>query len=351
MRIFALVLSVALSVNAVELANTRLPPDIAVVDGYMKNDCGYSSIIARRRIVSNSLISDDGTVSYPHGITTELIPFKEEPFYTPADRRMDQDVLDVIADNRGITALSYAKACYGSAAVSQISRSVLARAEHFVENPYTAASQFLYNPANLPVRPPDARMIRLSSVKFPRRGANANIRIAGRLVGTTNAAEVVSEDVWLGGKCWKMMPAQVERLKNNDRSGISYCMPGFGVAIHRPSDYAHEVAHYFNWAIAAESSAIIGYDLTWAEFLPAFHGLKVHAFRKGYDLGTGGAFAEYFASIDFNADIERELSRDAYQLLLYYRDAATAEGTENDTAGKRNIRDYCRSDAIGREVL
>lgn len=356
---FALAL-LALSCAAVELHSTRLAPDSFVVDRHMRNTHGTEALVPQYTSIQESHIATggiadnfvSGTVTYLGNPKTVMIPFKDMPWYTPADRTMDQELLDTIAEHYSLSALKYAECCYGSNAVAQLTRSALARAERFFENPYTVATHFVYNPGNLPCRPPDARMLWLRDIRFPRYGANGPIRLTGRLMGSTNAIEKLSRPVYtLGpGKPFKMLPAHEEWCKARDTSGISYAMPGFGVAIHRPQDYAHELAHYFNWAVASESTIAVG-SLSWAEFLPAFHGLKVHAYRNGYDLGTPGAFDEYFSGIVFSSALEAELSRDAYQLLSYYALAASLEGTANDTPELTRIREYCRSDVIGREVL
>lgn len=272
--------------------------------------------------------------------------FYELPFYRAADREMDQTILDMLATNLIMTTALYAKACYGEDWKMQIFRAAQARARFYYEHPYTVASDFYYNPANLPVRQTGAKRIHSRKIAMPKRGISASIRVCGSLVSyETNVASTVCYPFAThnGQGTFLLKQAIKERCASNDANLVSYCMPCFGVALHRPQDYGHEFGHYFNWAMASESTEVIYGDITWTEFLPAFHGLKAHAYQCGYDLGVDGEFKKYAESVSLSG-IQSVLSRDAYQLLYYYLSTDASEAMQK-------LRSLCEDANIGMQVL
>lgn len=345
-KIFAVLASLSMSVFGLEIEMPFALPEAGIVESFVNSNINGSRGL--------SLLHKDRPHEWQQvgGHLMWLpVPYKgpafyELPFYRAADREMDQAILDTLATNLTMSTALYAKACYGDKWKDQILRAAQARARFYYEHPYTVSSDFYYNPANLPVKQTGAKRTHSRKVAMPKRGISANIRVYGSLVSyDTNAATTVCYPFSTsnGQGTFLIRPQDKARCVTNDTLLLSYCMPCFGVALHRPQDYSHEFGHYFNWAIASESTEVIFSDITWAEFLPAFHGLKVHAFSQGFDLGVDGEFKKYASSITLSA-VQPILPRDAYRLLTYYLSA-------NTSAGMQKLRALCEDANIGMQVL
>ena len=242
------------------------------------------------------------------------------------------------------TAAGYAELCYGEAWREQLARAVLARAAQYAEQPYHTAREALWCPLNLPCRTPGAPCAWYKTAEMrgvPRFGNGDRVPIAGRMFSgaATNQYDAIlaaSRFTVLG---FAVLPVAEARCRANDVSGRSYALPTVGVVIHRPQDYAHEMAHYFNFAPADASPG-------WREFLPAFHALKVHAFSLGIDLGADGGWAEYqsrYCTPGSIAELSESgaVSADGVRLLADYLAAEAGD----------DVRRWCESPQAGRIVL
>ena len=242
------------------------------------------------------------------------------------------------------TAAGYAEMCYGAAGREQLARAVLARAAQYAEEPYWTAKEALWCPLNLPCRElgtPCAWYKTAEMHGVPRFGNADCVPVAGKMFSgvATNQYAVILAASRFAARSLAVRPAAAARCRENDASERSYALPTVGVVIHRPQDYAHEMAHYFNFAPATASAE-------WREFLPAFHALKVHAFSLGIDLGEDGGWGAYQALYGSSAAIAAlsesgTVSTDGVSLLADY--LAAEEGEE--------LREWCESAFVGRIVL
>lgn len=242
------------------------------------------------------------------------------------------------------TAAGYARLCYGEAWREQLARAVLARASRYAEQPYGTAKEALWCPLNLPCRDPGTpcAWYRTSDMRGVPRFGNADIvPVAGKMFSgfATNQYAAILAASRFAARSLAVRPAAAARCRENDEIERSYALPTVGVVIHRPQDYAHEMAHYFNFAPATASAE-------WREFLPAFHALKVHAHSLGIDLGVVGGWAQYQALYGTAGAIAAlsesgEVGADGVALLADYLEADAGDA----------VREWCESALVGRIVL
>ena len=242
------------------------------------------------------------------------------------------------------TAAGYARLCYGAEWREQLARAVLARASRYAEQPYATAKEALWCPLNLPCRDPGTpcAWYKTSDMRGVPRFGNADVvPVAGKMFAgvATNQYAAVLAASRIAARSLAVRPAAAARCRDNDGCGRSYALPTVGVVIHRPQDYAHEMAHYFNFAPAGATEE-------WREFLPAFHALKVHAFSLGIDLGADGGWAEYQSRYCSPAAIAAlsesgEVGADGVALLAEYLEAEQGDA----------VREWCESALVGRIVL
>ena len=242
------------------------------------------------------------------------------------------------------TSAGYARLCYGEAGREQLARAVLARAAQYAGPAYGTAKDALWCPLNLPCREPGTACAWYRTAEMrgvPRFGNGDAVPVAGMMFAGVAGGqyEAILAASLFAERGLAVRHAAAARCRANDESERSYALPTVGVVIHRASDYAHEMAHYFNFAPADASAE-------WREFLPAFHALKVHAFSLGIDLGADGGWAEYQSLYGTSAAIAAlsesgAVSADGASLLADY-----LEAEEGD-----DVREWCESAFVGRIVL
>ncbi len=260
----------------------------------------------------------------------------------------DEQIRHFVA-TRNMTSSTYAELCYGEdAGREQLVRAVLARAAQYAEPIYQTASALNWCPLNLPCRVPGTprAWYRTAEMRgLPRFGNGDRVPVAGAMFTgiATNGFDVILKASYFrypyARRHFAIHPAHIAHCRSNDETALSYALPTVGVVVHRPNDYAHEMAHYFNFTPADAPTA-------WKEFLPAYHALKVHAFALGIDLGEEGGWAQYQEQYDTTAKIAalsaaRTVSADGVKLLADY--LAADEGDE--------LRAWCESAYVGRMVL
>ena len=386
---------VAGSAMAIDVYEPRLSPDVVVVADYMlRAPARTDAVIPRVRfrfeheyvwhtnVTAKSptltVTNANGSVSYvPDYSQTNYIAriwcqtnswqvVSHLADYFPAGAsEMDETIRGAVLDG-SVSVLEYARRMYGDAACRQIVRAALQRGEQYVESPYTTASAALYNPANIPMLMPGMKKAPYSATDatLPKSGLGDGIPIAGRCVAATNALDYLLWGARYTARGYTIRPEARSAAEALDDEGRSYALPTIGVALHRPSDYAHELAHFINptHSLSNETAVSTGFSegtlnacTSWKEFLPAYHALKVDAWSRGIDLGMPGSWTDYWAIVGQSAEtiaaLDGSMSADGMALLTAYREAKAAEGTPGDNADYVRIRSWCESDAIGRAVL
>lgn len=242
----------------------------------------------------------------------------------------------------GRTAAGYADLCYGADGWRQLLRAVLERSAQFADPPYTTAGKALWCPRNLPCLVPGSqrswyppREMRFAPIS----GNGDLVPVTGRMADSaiTNGFGSLVSSTSIGSR--RIRPEHAATCRTMDAQCVSYTLPCVGVVIHRNTDYAHEMAHFFNFPLPDAPFA-------WKEFLPAFHALKVHAHSLGIDLGAEGGWAQYQARYGTAEAVgelsaSAEVSEDGVALLVQY----------NQSAAGSDVRRWCESASVGRMVL
>lgn len=292
--------------------------------------------------------------------------------------------------------------CYGSAAEWQTARAVAERAEQFVEHPAQTMYRSHGDLRNLPVLPPDSTST-LYRTWWAMRGYAPfhpadEVARSSHPSGNYDRLKTMYE-TWQGVHV-VVAPTCAVLCAANDAIRRSYSLPPFGVVVFSMDAIAEEYAHFFNWSPPGEAST--GFSAgplnavtSWGEFKAAFRGLKLDAWRLGYDVGEQGGMDAYVmdltgesprvstnwysvatniveieevdgimvtnvidsvsvAEVVTHNDLQTFTNRvpaNSVILLDAYIEARQAEGTQADNADKERVRRWMRSDRVGRMVL
>lgn len=300
-----------------------------------------------------------------------------------------------------VTQPKYAS-CYGKAAVWQLRRAIETRAGQFAEPPAQTLFRSHGDLRNLPVLPPE-HPVTLYRTWWAMRGhapfrPDDEVARSGRPAGNYESLKAAYES-WKGVKVI-VAPLCAVLCAERDARRQSYSLPPFGVAVFRRDDIAEEYAHFFNWSPPGEAST--GFSAqplntvtSWGEFKAAYRGLKLDAWRLGYDVGAQGGMDAYV--MDLTGEVPRvstnwysvatnivevevvdgapvtnyidavsvvevvthndlltftnRVPANAVKLLDAYIEARDAEGTQDDNADRARVRLWMRSDKVGRMVL
>jgi hypothetical protein len=291
---------------------------------------------------------------------------------------------------------------YGNGAAMQLSRTLLARAEQFVEPVQLTLHRAHGDLRNLPVFPTNTPPTLYRTWWAMRGEAPYTPGDLTRRVGQpSNNFETLKSQYegWRGVKTF-VAPTCSVMCAECDAQRNSYSLPPFGVVIFNDGDTAEEYAHFFNWsppgvASTGFSAEPLNEITSWGEFKAAYRGLKLDAWRLGYDVGVQGGMDAYV--MDLTGEVPRvstnwlsvatnivevevvddtpvtnviewvtiaevvthndlltftnRVPANAVKLLDAYIEARDAEGTQADNADKARVRLWMRSDKVGRMVL
>jgi hypothetical protein len=292
--------------------------------------------------------------------------------------------------------------CYGSAAEWQTTRAVAERANQFAEHPAQTVYRSHGDLRNLPVLPPGGTTT-LYRTWWAMRGhapfhPHDEIARSSGPSGNYDKLKTMYES-WQGVHV-VVAPTCAVLCAANDAIRRSYSLPPFGVVVFSMDAIAEEYAHFFNWSPPGEAST--GFSAgplnavtSWGEFKAAFRGLKLDAWRLGYDVGEQGGMDAYVMDLTGEAprvstnwysvatnivEIEEvdgimvtnvidsvsvaevvtyndlltftnRVPANSVKLLDAYIEARESEGTQSDNADKAKVRLWMRSDKVGRMIL
>ena len=292
--------------------------------------------------------------------------------------------------------------CYGSAAEWQTARAVAERANQFAEHPAQTVYRSHGDLRNIPVLPPE-HPVTLYRTWWAMRG-HAPFRPADEVArssspsGNYEALKAMYE-AWRGVHAI-VAPTCAVMCAANDAQRRSYSLQPFGVVVFDLSAMAEEYAHFFNWsppgvASTGFSAEPLNEITSWGEFKAAYRGLKLDAWRLGYDVGVQGGMDAYV--MDLTGEVPRvstnwlsvatnivevevvddtpvtnviewvtiaevvthndlltftnRVPANSVKLLDAYIEARESEGTQSDNADKAKVRLWMRSDKVGRMIL
>lgn len=252
----------------------------------------------------------------------------------------DEEMRALISKTR-VSAATWAEACYGPLGMRQLVRAIYERAKAYREDPGILAGMCAACPQVMPCAAPGVPLAfySITSRLWPKLGCGNAVPITGQMiVGTAaNSIDIILAAVSRAIPRSRIMPTSIALCRANDDAHISYALPLVGVVIHQPNAYAHELAHFFNPPAVRSPNG-------WAEFLPAYHALKVHAFRAGIDLGAPGGWKVYYSRFG-SLEKVRELSTGK---------TVSGDGVEllsRVVAGDTAVAELCANDGIGRLTL
>lgn len=299
---------------------------------------------------------------------------------------------------------------YGRESESQLARAIAERAEQFVEQPIQTVFRSHGDIRNLPVFPPDFPKT-LYRAWWSMRGfaPYRPVDIVPRSSLDAGNYEELKKIYEAAHGCVAIVaPTCAVLCAASDAMRRSYSLPPFGVVIFDASACAEEYAHFFNWS--PPGSPATGFTqesfnevASWGEFKAAYRGLKLDAWRLGFDVGEQGGMDAYVACI--NGDVQRvttnswvsgftyetniveiayEISggvamvtnvtqvdvwsheivvhddgqtfqqrvpANSFALFHAYLEARAAAGTESDNADYERLRAWMTSAAVGRKIL
>ncbi len=292
--------------------------------------------------------------------------------------------------------------CYGAAAEWQTARAVAERANQFAEHPAQTTYRSHGDLRNLPVLQPDSTTT-LYRTWWAMRG-HAPFHPADEVARSSSQSGNYDKlktmyETWQGVHV-VVAPTCAVLCAANDAMRKSYSLSPFGVVVFDISAMAEEYAHFFNWSPPGEASTGFSAEplnavTSWGEFKAAYRGLKLDAWRLGYDVGVQGGMDAYVMDLTGEAPrvstnwysvatniVEVEIvdgapvtniigfvsvaevvthndlltftnrvPANAVKLLDAYIEAREAEGTQSDNADKARVRGWMRSDKVGRMVL
>lgn len=292
--------------------------------------------------------------------------------------------------------------CYGKAAEWQAARAVAERADQFVEHPAQTTYRTHGDLRNLPVLPPGGTTT-LYRTWWAIRGCapfhpHDEVARSGSPSGNYEKLKTMYES-WQGVHA-VVAPTCAVLCAANDSMRRSYSLPPFGVVVFNVEDMAEEYAHFFNWSPPGEASTGFSAEplntvTSWGEFKAAYRGLKLDAWRLGYDVGVQGGMDAYV--MDLTGEVPRvstnwlsvatnivevevvddtpvtnviewvtiaevvthndlltftnRVPANSVKLLDAYIEARESEGTQSDNADKAKVRLWMRSDKVGRMIL
>ncbi len=296
---------------------------------------------------------------------------------------------------------------YGNGAAMQLSRTLLARAEQFVEPVQLTLHRAHGDLRNLPVFPTNTPPTLYRTWWAMRGEAPYTPGDLTRRVGQpSNNFETLKSQYegWRGVKTF-VAPTCSVMCAECDAQRNSYSLPPFGVVIFNDGDTAEEYAHFFNWSPILDAPTGFSLDTynkvaSWGEFKAAFRGLKLDAWRLGYDVGTDGGMEAYVLDItgevprvstnsyisawetvieaydntwmggdagvatnevpvwtheeiihDDGATFQQRVPANSYALFNAYLEAREASGTASDNQDYERLRAWMVSREIGRLVL
>lgn len=133
----------------------------------------------------------------------------------------------------------------------------------------------------------------------------------------------------------------------SDIAGRSYSIYPLGIVLHDDDDREEEIGHYVNFGTGTDTNRLssfsgdLQYVTTWEEFKAAAHGVKLHAWKNGFDLGVQGEFSKYVATSP-----EYTLAPYASRLVIAYKESLG--GTSDDF---ELFRSWCEDDGVWRMIL
>ena len=294
---------------------------------------------------STATTSRRGSNDIPEGYRLVRRYITDEAWCLPGTTRPDEAIRQLCASN-GVTPRLWARCCYGDEwGDRQLLRAVAERAmAQYFEPPQTILAAAHWCPTGMVVKQPASPREYFSTGEGrtvpPCGNADAVPALGLMLTGVTNGTiKSLIEASRFPSRSLAMRPEHIARCQTLDAEPRSYAVPLVGVAIHRPMDYAHEFAHFFNPVPANATTE-------WREFCAAYHAVKVHAWSLGIDLGTPGGWAEYWSQVGSAMAISAlssygNISADGIALLTQYLESSPGD----------DVRVWCEDPSIGRRIL
>jgi len=291
---------------------------------------------------------------------------------------------------------------YGNGSEFQLARAISERAEQFVEQPAQTVFRSRGDIRNIPVFPPDFPKT-LYKTWWAMRGfaPYRPVDIVPRSSQDSGNYEILKKVYEDNHGCVAIVaPTCAVLCAASDALRRSYSLPPFGIVIFDVGACAEEYAHFFNWSPPGDASTGFSAEplnevTSWGEFKAAYRGLKLDAWKLGYDVGVQGGMDAYV--MDLTGEMPRvstnwisvatnivevevvdntpitniiewvsvaevvthddlltftnRVPANAVKLLDAYIEARESEGTQSDNADKARVRFWMRSDKVGRMVL
>ncbi len=291
---------------------------------------------------------------------------------------------------------------YGRGSDFQLARAIAERVEQFVEPQAQTVFRSHGDLRNLPVFPPDYPKT-LYRTWWSMRGC-APYRpedvVPVSCMDSGNFEELKRQYNSVHGCIAIVAPTCAVLCAAADALRQSYSIPPFGVVLFDYGAWAEEHAHFFNWSPPGETSTGFSAEplnevTSWGEFKAAYRGLKLDAWRLGYDVGLQGGMDAYV--MDLTGEVPRvstnwcsvatnivevemvdgtpvtniielvsvaevvthddlltftnRVPSNSVKLLDAYIEARAAAGTASDNADYERLRAWMTNIKIGRMVL
>ena len=297
---------------------------------------------------------------------------------------------------------------YGRGSDFQLARAIAERVEQFVEPPAQTVFRSHGDLRNLPVFPPDYSKTLYRtwwSMRgyAPYRPADV-VPVSGMDSG--NFEELKRQYDSAHGCIAIVAPTCSVLCAASDALRQSYSISPFGVVLFDYGARAEEHAHFFNWSPPGSPATGFSQDTyneiaAWGEFKAAYRGLKVDAWRLGFDVGEQGGMESYVACItgeiprvttnswvsgyayetnivenaeemgggvstnvdyvaiyshevvthDDGQTFQQRVPSNSFALFHAYLEARAAAGTASDNADYERLRAWMTSAAVGRKIL
>lgn len=336
-RVLATTILVLSSLNAGEVSRHLYDSIPALTVGYFPV-CG-----------SPDLDTTSGTANY---------------YRVPATTTQDIDALALLKE--GCCAESYVRTWYGNGWNMQVRRAIYERALDFAEPVNQTAMEARMDFRNLPCLPPGIQRGRFTvwkAVYGIRYEKGQPVIWSGRMAWRAAAIDALLDRYsHVMGIRTSIPSTSVGACRQNDEDSRSYSLFPIGIVVHRGPDAAEELGHFHNFAYPIDTSPCRTfltpgghYVTTWGEFVAAYRGLKVDAWRMQIDFGIPGMTRTYCTSMlesEFAlASCVERLPSNSVTLLMVYGEALADEGTDRDNLDRKKIREWMESDSVGRKVL
>lgn len=287
-----------------------------------------------------------------------------------------QDEAVALAIDEGLTQDRYLSLCYGESAQKMLDAAYEARGTNFIEGAAFVRNKSNGDIRNVPCIEPGSKLG--SYMQFMKRNRSAILKpsdvvpVSGRMFGQPDAfnslvslmTKKINKHIVFSGE------GKHTFRDVFDPSAQSYSFWPLGCAIHKASDYAEEVAHFFNFKDPRQpprsfkgewSSPDYAKVVKWNEFLAAYRGVKVYAFSIGFNLNDAPidenpVFDIFFTAIQdevmqWKESNSRPMATNAYILLCAFFEAKAAEGTDADNSAYRRLRELCRNNSVSAMIL